>query len=253
MKLKIKAVTFNLKCDSESGFNRRFSAALKRIYAEQPDIICFQEALPHMQRTIEEQLKEYCIAGFGRDSDFGGESNCVAYLKDRYRLFGLDQYWLSPTPYVPGTRFAEQSSCPRICTALILKHCDRILPFRIYNTHLDHVSEKARILGISQILERIKSDNVKWPLSIILTGDMNAEPDSQVISQILSLNTLPLKDTTAALKNTFHDFGKLERDCKIDYIFTDKCNESSYPYIWDDYTDGEFLSDHYPVSVDIFL
>lgn len=253
MKLKIKTVTFNLKCDSESGFNRRFASALKRIGTEHPDIIGFQEALPHMQKRIEEQLKEYCVVGFGRESDFGGESNCVAYLKDRYRLFGLDQFWLSPTPYMPGTRFAEQSSCPRICISVILKHCDRFLPFRVYNTHLDHISENARMQGISQILERIKTDNEKWPLNTILTGDMNAEPDTQVISQILSFSAFPLKDTTAAIKNTFHDFGKLTRDCKIDYIFTDECSENSSPYIWDDYTDGLFLSDHYPVAVDIYL
>ncbi len=253
MKLKIKAVTFNLKCDSESGFNRRFASALKRIETEHPDIIGFQEALPHMQKKIEEQLEEYCVVGFGREADFGGESNCVAYLKDRYRLFGLDQFWLSPAPYMPGTRFAEQSSCPRICISVILKHRDRILPFRVYNTHLDHVSEKARIQGISQILERIKTDHEKWPLNLILTGDMNAEPDSQVISQILSFNAFPLKDTTAAIKSTFHDFGKSTRNCKIDYIFTDECCENSSPYIWDDYTDGLFLSDHYPVAVDIYL
>lgn len=49
MKLKIRIVTYNLKCDSETGFKRRLPLALKRIEYEKPDIIGFQEALPHMQ------------------------------------------------------------------------------------------------------------------------------------------------------------------------------------------------------------
>lgn len=253
MNLKIKVVTYNLKCDSETGFLRRLPLALKRIECEKPDIIGFQEALPHMQRILGESLNEYYIVGFGRDSDFVGESNCVAYRRDTFRLFGFSQCWLSPTPYVPGSRFEEQSSCPRIFTTVILKHRECILPFRFYNTHLDHVSEKARVLGIAQILEIIKSDNDNWRLGIILTGDLNAEPFSQTITNILNFDAYPLKDTTASIKNTFHDFGKLPRECKIDYIFTDHCTEHSNPYIWDDYKDGIYISDHYPVSVDIIL
>ncbi|MHB1152905.1 MAG: endonuclease/exonuclease/phosphatase family protein [Eubacteriales bacterium] len=253
MKPKIRVVTYNLKCDSETGFKHRLPLALKRIESEKPDIIGFQEALPHMQRILEESLNDYYFVGFGRDSDFGGESNCVAYRRDTYHLFGFNQCWLSPTPYVPGTRFEEQSSCPRFCTTVILKHREHILPFRIYNTHLDHVGEKARILGMTQILEKIKSDNDIWRLGIILTGDMNAEPFSQTITNILSFEAYPLKDTTDSIKNTFHDFGKLSRECKIDYIFTDRSTEHSSPYIWDDYKDGVYISDHYPVSVDIIL
>lgn len=251
-KVKIKVVTYNLKCDTEEGFARRLLLALKRIGDEKPDIIGFQEARPHMQRMLEEALlDEYRVVGFGREADFGGESNCVAFRRDTYRLFGLNQFWLSPTPFIPATRYEEQSSCPRICTTVMLKHRNHTLPFRFYNTHLDHVGEKARVLGMSQILERVKYDNDMWHLGIILTGDMNAEPSSQAIQNALAFDAYPLEDTTVSLKKTFHDFGKLTRDCKIDYIFTDRGTEHSEPYIWDDFTDGLYISDHYPVAVDI--
>jgi endonuclease/exonuclease/phosphatase family metal-dependent hydrolase len=251
--VNIKVVTYNLKCDSETGFKRRLSLAVNRFEHEKPDIIGFQEALPHMQRMLEDTLNEYSFIGFGRDFDFGGESNCVAYRRDTYRLFGYNQFWLSPTPYIPGTRYEGQSSCPRICTSLILKHKNRISPFRVYNTHLDHVSDNARILGMSQILRQIKNDNDNWHLNIILTGDMNAGPSSQPITDVLDFSAYPLKDVTETVKNTFHDFGKLSHDCKIDYIFTDSFTEHSSANIWDDYTDGIYISDHYPVSVDLKL
>lgn len=252
-KIKIKVVMYNLKCDNEEGFARRFALAQTRIKKEKPDIIGFQEALPHMQRMIEKTLDDYTVVGYGRDADFGGESNCVAFRSDTYRLFGLNQCWLSPTPFIPATRFEGQSSCPRILTTVMLKHCDRVFPFRFYNTHLDHVGENARVAGMSQILNIIKSDNDNWRLGIILTGDMNAEPASQTIKNALSFDSYPLTDTTAALKTTFHNFGKLNRSCKIDYIFTDRGTEHYEPYIWDDYSDGIYISDHFPVAVDILI
>lgn len=251
MKIKIKVVTYNLKCDSETGFIQRFKLALNRINAERPDIIGFQEALPHMQRIIEENLLNYCVVGYGRNSDFGGESNCIAYLRDTYQLFGFNQCWLSPTPYIPGSRYSEQSSCPRVCVTAILKHREISLPFRIYNTHLDHVSEKARVLGIHQILNRIQYDNDQWHLGMILTGDMNAEPNSQVIKDILSFEEYPIKDVTVNIANSFHDFGKLQKDCKIDYIFT--AFEPVISYIWDDLEKGIYISDHYPLIADIMI
>ena len=253
-KIKIKVVTYNLKCDSREGFALRLPIAMTRINTEKPDIIGFQEALPVMYSMLKEALSDnYCFVGFGRDADFGGESNCIAFKRGIFELFGFHQFWLSPTPYIPGSRYEEQSGCPRICVMAMLRHRDRIAPFRFYNTHLDHVGEGARVLGMSQVLRGIKADNDEWRQSIILTGDMNAAPDSRAISDALAFGDYPLTDTTASLTHTFHDFGKLSGGCKIDYIFTDKGNTHSAPYIWDDRADGRFISDHYPVAVDIVL
>lgn len=252
-KINIKTVTYNLKCDSAEGFSKRFAIAEERIKNEKPDIIGFQEALPHMQKIITEKLCGYTVIGYGRDSDFGGESNCVAFRSDLYTLFGFHQFWLSPTPYIPATRFEDQSSCPRVCVSLMLKHQKKADPFRFYNTHLDHVGENARVLGMNQVLKKINSDNNDWKLDFILTGDMNALPDSEAIKNALSNKEFKLHDVTSSLSHTFHNFGKIKNGCKIDYIFVSEGIEHAEPYLWDDCINSMTISDHYPVAADLIL
>ena len=252
-KVQMKIVTFNLLCDNEEGFAPRLAIAKRRFDAEKPDIIGFQEARPIQQRMLTEALPEYQIIGFGREKDFGGESNCVAVRKDTFTLFGFHQCWLSPTPFVPGTRFEEQSTCPRVVVTTLLKHKDRELPFRFYNTHLDHIGEQARVLGMGQIIARMKADNADWELPMLLTGDMNDTPASPAIRCALEADPYPLEDLSAAADYTFHGNGTVKAPYKIDYIFGSAGTEHSPAYIWDDCVDGKTISDHYPVACDVIL
>ena len=50
--MELKIVTFNIRCDyGQDGPNQfcyRSGLVKRKIEAEQPDIICFQEVLPHV-------------------------------------------------------------------------------------------------------------------------------------------------------------------------------------------------------------
>ena len=46
---------------------------LEKIRQEKPDIIGFQEVLPHVAAWLKENLTEYYIAGCGREKDLTGE------------------------------------------------------------------------------------------------------------------------------------------------------------------------------------
>ena len=70
----------------------------------------------------------------------------------------MQSYWLSETPYVPASRYAEQSICPRICNEALFEDLETGKVFRIVNTHLDHIGAQARILGLRQILEKLKTE-----------------------------------------------------------------------------------------------
>lgn len=251
-KVKIKVCTYNLQVGLAEGFKKRFALSLHRFYDDAPDIIGFQEALKEQQDIIEKWLPEYQVVGFGRGAKFDSESNCVAFRRDKFELYGFHQCWLSPTPYIPGTRFEEQSSCPRVVVDLLLKHKDRDLPFRYFNTHLDHIGEQARVLGMGQILKRIKFDNDLWNLPVILTGDMNALPDSEAIKSAVNFADYPLEDAAAALPYTFRREENGGQP-KIDYIFVSKGTEHSEPYLWEDLKEGVEPSDHYPVVCDIVI
>ena len=110
----MKLVTFNIRCDfgqdGENNFEYRKDLILKKIAQEKPDMICFQEVLPHIAKWLKENLTEYYVIGCGRSPELRDEQVSIAYRKDRLNLMEMQSYWLSETPYVPASRYAEPVS-----------------------------------------------------------------------------------------------------------------------------------------------
>ena len=63
----MKIVTFNIRLDwgrdGANNFSFRKDFILRKLLREKPDIICFQEVLPHVAAWLKESLPEYDIAG----------------------------------------------------------------------------------------------------------------------------------------------------------------------------------------------
>ena len=176
---QISVMSFNLRCavraDGANYFGERCPRILAMLEKEKPDIIGFQEVLPAMHRWLCEALTDYTVVGCGRDADFGGESMTVAYRSDRLSLLSLKQFWLSPTPAVPGSRFpGDQSVCPRMTAALVLALIGTPDTVTFLNTHLDHQGPTARYLGMLQNIQYLS----QMPAPRVLVGDMNATPDA---------------------------------------------------------------------------
>ena len=255
--MKIKVVTFNLRMNTpRDGINYFFNRApliLERIREEKPDIIGFQEATQPILEWLKATLTEYTLVGIGRSETFKSEANPIAFRKDRFDLFSFQQFWLSPTPEVPGTRYEEQSTCPRVCCAAKLREIGTTEVIRFYNTHLDHIGEKARLFGMNQIIEYMEEEKVKSAHPIVLTGDMNAEPYEPSIKAVLASDALGLKDASETVTRTFHGFrGGSPYETtggKIDYIFTDMIPVEGTATAWEDCVEGRYLSDHFPVCV----
>lgn len=248
----IKVFSYNLRCDVDgdgiNAFRRRYPYVKERLQYYQPDIIGFQEILPHMRQWLCDNLDGYTVVGTGRDMNLGGESNVIAFKSDMFMLISLEIFWLSDTPLIHGSRFnSDQSTCPRICTAAELCHRDSDEMFRFYNTHLDHVGNTAQMQGLSQILQRIFKDNCKSPHPYILTGDFNNTPESMLIKSALAYNSGEMKEATAETGGTFHNFGRIENPHKIDYIFTNAPFDITKSCVITDSKDGVYMSDHYPV------
>ncbi len=250
----MKLCSYNLRYDNpDDGINRfalRRDYILKTFLPYAPEIVGFQEVLPHMRDWLNGELKGYTIVGTGREADFTGECNPIAFRSDKFLLMALDTFWLSDAPRIPGSRFStDQSICPRICTAAVLLERGTTRRLRVYNTHLDHEGGQARCQGIRLILERITSDDAIYPgVPVVLMGDFNATPDSKVYAM---LNRTRLADTTAALGGTFHGFHPEKGTEKIDYIFTDAGWDPTASQALTDHENGIYLSDHYPVMAEI--
>ncbi|WP_135555829.1 endonuclease/exonuclease/phosphatase family protein [Paenibacillus cymbidii] len=253
-------VTFNLRGswagDGINAFRHRAGEILDKIDQEAPDIMAFQEVSPHIRQYLERHLPEYNFVGHGRNADLGGEALAIAVRKSTTVLLSSSVFWLSPTPKVPGSRFADQSECPRIVVSALLADKQSGLKLYVYNVHLDHIGEGARVAGIKQLMEQIDSDRQFLKAPTFVLGDFNADPDSATIRYCKSLG---FADLAPAGEATFHNFGRGDGDdgrfVKIDYIFADAAARQykSEGFLWTDCSDGIYLSDHYPVAAKVDL
>lgn len=250
----MKLVTFNIRCDygqdGENNFSFRKPIILEKISKESPDIICFQEVLPHVAVWLKENLKDYYVIGCGRDENLKDEQTTIVYKKLKFNLIDMEIFWLSETPKVPGSRYQNQSICPRVCTKALFQDMETEEVFQVYNTHLDHVGSEARRLGLEQILKKIGQEESFVKAPVILTGDFNCLPDSP---EMKLLKEYPyLLDLTTKTGGTFHDYGKIKDPVKIDYIIAQDNLECGSVSLWKECKDGVYLSDHYPVCVEIY-
>lgn len=252
---EIKMFTYNLRTDTakhdgKNVFSIRKEFVLKTFPRYNADLIGFQEITPTMREWLLENFTDYTLCGMGRGAELDDESNVILFKKDRFDLMSFDYFWLSDTPYKPGSRFStDQSGCPRICSCAMLYDRESKKLFRHYNTHLDHVGAFAQAQGVSLILNRISSDYDRWQVPVILTGDFNVTPDSTVVKSVLHFDGCGKKlvDVTAGVGGTFHDYKNPDTDFKIDYIFTNLECDASRSFKATDCEDGVYLSDHYPV------
>ncbi|MDA3732195.1 hypothetical protein PBV87_11940 [Niameybacter massiliensis] len=167
----------------------------------------------------------------------------------QYQMISMNTFWLSEAPQVPGSRYEKQSMCPRTCTEMVLQDIETKEILRVFNTHLDHEGSEARVLGMTQILTYIQQITLFKDATIILTGDFNAYSSDLEVTMISEVGKLV--DLTSDLEGTYHDFGRVKENEKIDYIFSSPhvvCEEKG---LWTDEYNGVFLSDHYPVFVEM--
>jgi len=246
----MKIVTFNIRYDGaddrENAFSFRRELIRARIEREKPDIIGFQEVLPHVARWLRENLSDYTVAGCGRGPDFQDEHMILACRRDSLQLLTLENFWLSPTPEIPGSRYERQSICPRCCAAAMLREEATGRVFRVYATHLDHEDAYAREEGLKLILTRIEAARPALPS--VLLGDFNAQPDDPELAPLRECQFL--RDVTGSSGPTYHDYGRVAD--KIDYIALSKEWECRSVKLWDGTENGVYLSDHYPVEAEVF-
>ena len=192
---------------------------------------------------LKEALSEYSVVGCGRSETLEDEQVAIAYRKDSMNLIQMETYWLSDTPYTPASRYPDQSDCPRVCTEAVFEELATKQVFRIINTHLDHEGVMAREQGLRQIMEKLGQAKLFAQAPVIITGDMNAEPDSQ---EMTVMKEYPFTNVTEGIGITYHGYMRTEPPCSIDYIFVKGFTCESIEK-WEDEKDGVFLSDHYPL------
>jgi endonuclease/exonuclease/phosphatase family metal-dependent hydrolase len=130
--------------------------------------------------------------------------------------------------------------------------------FWVYNNHLDHISDQARILGIHKVLDRVSGDQQKFAFPVFICGDFNARSDSETIRYCENYADFPIVELNKGCGLTCHNYGTYKMGDPydhIDYIYVNK-ETAANPYtvtVWTDTTDGIWLSDHYPICAEVEL
>ncbi|WP_438448521.1 endonuclease/exonuclease/phosphatase family protein [Gorillibacterium sp. sgz5001074] len=258
--MNITAMSFNLRIsrwlDLHQSWPFRKGRAAEAILAQSPWIVGTQEADLSMLKDLDPLLKGYERIGEGRRGGVHGEHNAIYYSTKRLRLTEHGQFWMSETPGEPGSK-GWDARFPRICTwgrFQLRKESGELL---MYNTHLDHVGEKARINSVQLIWQTIQEHQSRFgPTPFLLSGDFNATPAHPAI-RFLS-GELELEGRQAELANafadpahagrTFHGFLGGKSGEPIDYLFGGGGLQPLHGDVIRSKFGGRYPSDHYPVT-----
>lgn len=222
---------------------------LDTIAEEAPDILCFQEATEKSVGFLRKYLSPaYTVLLTQREEGLTGEGLAFAYRPDKCSLYGLEVFWLSPTPGEIASKFLGQSKHSRICQRLLFKNEQTGTVFALYNLHLEEISEDVRVQQMELVLSRQAEEKVPT----LLLGDLNTTPNGKVIAVCKEHG---LMDLTADIPYSFHRFGQEGVQLKLDYILTNPATAAKSCSVrpWDQCLNGIYLSDHFPLELTIAL
>ena len=252
-------MTFNLRrntpLDGDLIWENRRDPSAKMILDHEPLVVGTQEGYYVMLTYLQEHLTDYAWLGDGRMGAHENEHCAIYYKKNELNVVDQGQFWLSETPSMPGSK-SWDSDLPRICTWARFLHRESQKEFFVYNTHLDHMGERAREYGAMMIWDVLRSHREEFALPAILMGDLNSYPYNNPIRflrgelEIEGRQTV-LKDGYTALSGeiglTAHDFEGGAEGEPIDYIFVTPDVNVVDISVDRRQIDGKYPSDHYPI------
>jgi endonuclease/exonuclease/phosphatase family metal-dependent hydrolase len=257
----LNVMTFNIRYDNpEDSLNNwqyRKDVAAQVIKIHDVDLLGTQEVLVNQLKDLKVRLPEYNAIGVGREDGIEkGEYSAIFYKKNRFNELESGYFWLSETPEVAGSK-GWDGACERIATWAILQEKYSKKEIFFINTHLDHVGKTARRKGVTLLLDRAKEYAKGKP--VIITGDFNSRPDSEVFRHVTEsgefFDSRLIAPLTSGPSGTFNAFGRIpeEKSDYIDYIFvTNQFEISSYEVLPEKLNDI-FVSDHMPVITKLIL
>lgn len=262
--LELKVMTFNVRYDNpedgENNWHKRKNEVFAMLKDQNCDLIGTQEVLANQLADFNAVMTDYDYVGIGREDGIDrGEFSAIFFKKDRFNVLDKGNFMLSETPDVFGSK-GWDGACERIASWALLQ--DKATKKEVFfiNTHLDHVGVQARREGVNLLQD--KAFELAKGAQIILTGDFNAEPESDVILNVVNQNKehYLIDSRSSAVEATgtpwtFHDFDRLpvaEREY-IDYIFLSPSIEVSKYAVLPMKFNGKLVSDHSPVIAEIAI
>lgn len=268
----LRIMSFNLRYDlTENQGLARVDAVAAEIHAYLPDVFGVQEDNAEWVTRLTAKLNGYTAFNGTtdkmKDSD---ERDTLFYRSDKFRVIDSGSKWLSATPNVPNTKYAESGTIRKM-NYIVLERISDGTRFCYVNTHLENggvgtenyeTRETARIKQINKLLELVEGVKTKHgDLPVIVTGDFNITNISKVYDTMLEngyWDSRMVADATTeqpTFNHGYADEDKVGAPASIlDYCFVtvNKFLVTDYRVPTEKYN-GMFTSDHYPIVIDVYV
>ncbi len=248
----LRVVSFNVRLplasDGPDAWENRKDIFVEAVRRLDPDVMGTQELWRIQGDYVVEKLPEYKWFGMDRRGGHGDEHMGVFYKSAKLTVIESGDFWLSPTPEVPGSR-AWDIDYPRMVTWALFEINSNKRRFYFYNTHFPHrqQDQAARIECAKIIAARLRAlpENVPF----ILTGDFNTQLGDEV-HQVLTPYLTDAWQKAAKRsgpEGTFHAFKGTPTGPRIDWILY-RGNFAAEEVQTDTFNqNGRYPSDHLPV------
>ena len=275
MVCSVRVMSFNVRGASHmrDGINvweKRAAMNVETIKRYAPDLIGFQEFQNENLEVYERELPGYTrlpgpVYGTGEVEEYAA----IFFAPERFEEIDSGGFWLSDTPDEYSASWGNEVI--RSANWALLRCRENGVAFLHVNTHLDHVSESARVEGNRLILrqtEKTRANHGDPPT--VVTGDFNCTPGTRPYHVFIENG---FADTFLTAGNeddedafTFHafkgtHFTPADTDKptgRIDWILVRDdagiVEVRSHEILRDgDEAAGTYPSDHYPVLAELGL
>ncbi|MFW5937965.1 MAG: endonuclease/exonuclease/phosphatase family protein [Halanaeroarchaeum sp.] len=270
----IRVLSYNVRYanrgDHHDAWHDRRDAVGRLVRFHCPDIAAFQEPLPGQRRDLRERLPGYEFVGRGRGTDGEDEGCPIAVRTERWTAGDDGTFWLSETPDEQSTGW--DAAHPRIATWARVRDVEDTAELLVVNTHLDHVSGRARRESARLLRERLPTlartaasagtGQYRERLPVVLVGDLNCTSGSRPHRLLLGDDPdgevddpgLDLRDAAAAAdlrhgpRTSLTDFTRLIDGRRIDHALVSSAFDvEAFATLADRDDRGRYPSDHLPI------
>jgi endonuclease/exonuclease/phosphatase family metal-dependent hydrolase len=261
-------MTFNIRGfynrDPANTWAEREALNIATIRRCAPDVIGFQEANGRNVDALARALTAYhYIAWPPYNNAPPHQFPAIFWRSDRLRPMECETFWLSETPEVYSGSW--KTDCIRGAAWVRFRCIDSGAELVHLNTHLDHISEQARVEGAKLIVERVREAQ-RGVAAAVVTGDFNAPAGSPTYRLFTEAGFVDAhvscgNDDDPARSFTYHGFqgeafrGSDDAPRRIDWILLRDGDSATVRArscaIVRDAKPPMYPSDHYPVVAEI--
>jgi endonuclease/exonuclease/phosphatase family metal-dependent hydrolase len=261
-------MTFNIRGfynrDGANAWEHRQALNLDTIRLHAPDLIGLQEANGRNLQVYHRELQQYnYLAGPPYNNAPPHQFPAILWNPKKLRPVDSDTFWLSETPDVYSGSW--QTDCIRSAAWIRFRVTGSDATIVHLNTHLDHISERARVEGARLIIERLAGVQADGSAAIV-TGDFNAPVGSPAYELFHADGFADAhlscgNDDTPGRSFTYHGFegetfrGSDSPPRRIDWVLlrdgTTTRVHAERCEIIRDAQPPVYPSDHYPVIADV--